>query len=72
MIQITVFVKKLLCLDWETKHGKADATFERGPKLDIYSPGAIVCPRCGGENTEPEVEIDLRETGMGPTAEGES
>lgn len=67
MLQIRVLVKKLLCLDCEAKHGKPDATFERGPNANIYDPKSLICPRCGGENTLPEVDIEIKDlTRMAP------
>lgn len=61
MIQIRVVVKKLLCLDCEKRHGTLDATFERGPGANIYDPKSLVCPRCGGVKTLPEVDVEIRD-----------
>jgi hypothetical protein len=70
MIQIRVFVKKLLCLDCETKHGKPDATFERGPNANICDPKSLVCPRCGGKNTLPEVDVQVTDLTQRPPGAG--
>lgn len=59
MFQIRVLVKKLLCLDCEEKHGKADATFDRGSERSVYDPKSLVCPRCGGVNTLPEIDLEI-------------
>ena len=66
MFQIRVLVKKLLCHDCEAKHGTPDATFERGPNANIYEPKSLVCPRCGGKTTLPEVDVDIQVVGGKP------
>jgi transposase len=59
MFKIRVLVKTLLCLDCAAKHGKPDATFERGPDASVYAPRSLFCPRCGGQNTLPEVDVQV-------------
>ncbi len=61
MFQIRVLVKKLLCLDCQERHGTLDATFERGPGANVYDPKSLVCPRCGGKNTVPEVGVEIED-----------
>jgi hypothetical protein len=68
MIEIRVFVKKLRCLDCEEKHGTADATFGKAPGANIYDPKSLVCPRCGGKNTLPEVDVQVYGPGDPPPA----
>jgi hypothetical protein len=71
MIQIRVLVRKLLCLDCEEKHGKPDATFERGSAANAFDPRSHDCPRCGGRNTLPEVDVQVTDlTGRPPAATG--
>ncbi|KAF0247029.1 MAG: hypothetical protein FD180_146 [Planctomycetota bacterium] len=67
MFQIRVLVKKLRCLDCQEKHGIPDATFERGPNANIYDPKSLVCPRCGGKNTLPEVDLQVTDATQKPT-----
>ena len=67
MFEIRVVVKKLLCLDCQERHGTLDATFERGPGANVYDPRSLVCPRCGGGSTLPEVDVEITEmTGRRP------
>lgn len=66
MYQIRVLVKKLLCLDCQDRYGKPDATFERGPDASIYDPRSLVCPRCRGKNTLPEVDVKITDLTQRP------
>lgn len=66
MIQIRGLLKKLLCLSGRGRHGKPDATFERGPDANILDPQSLVCPRCGGANTLPEVDVQITDLAKKP------
>lgn len=69
MFTIKVLAKKLRCLDCEERHGKPDATFERGPNANICDPKSLVCPRCGGKNTLPEVDVDVQDMTRPPSGD---
>ncbi|MCE9584363.1 MAG: hypothetical protein K8T20_17890, partial [Planctomycetes bacterium] len=58
------------CLDGEAKHGEPDATFERGPNANIHDPRSLVCPRRGGTDTLPEVDVQVTDMTRKPPATG--
>lgn len=50
-------VKKLVCLACEERFGREEATFNRDGTDRAFVLKSHLCPRCGGTNTLPEMEI---------------
>lgn len=58
---IRVRVNTLTCKDCEERFGRENARFKRGMDWNVARGIQLVCPRCGGTKTVPELEVEFRD-----------
>ncbi len=64
--EIRVRVNSLTCLDCEVRFGLENARFQRGKDWNVSRGVHLVCPRCGGTKTVPEMEVEFRDLSLPP------